>query len=253
MTSLTANTLAARRMCPGERSEPEGHRPIRARRGRKAWGWGPTPLSKVGRSAGGWTLAASLTVAAATVSAQEPAASKPVVTIQNFATDRTGWMPPPQIGATLADLLTDRLIAAGTLRVVDGARVAPAEIDYVITGAVTRLSIEKRSTTGGGLLPIPIVGGLLRKHTTTTVIGLAIRVTDARTGEVIATATAESGASDQTAAVGGIALVGHAPVIAGKGSSATGFQDRLIDAAVQDVVTAAAAKIVASTRNLRGR
>lgn len=175
----------------------------------------------------------------------EPMQLRPSVTVQEFDTDRTGWMPPPHFGVTVADLLTDRLMASGTLRVIDRERRASGDVDYVVAGAVTRLSIEKRSSTGAGLLPLPIAGGLLRKSTTMTVIGLTIRVINARTGEVVATAMAESGASDKITGGGGIALVGKVPVIAGKSASATGVYDRLLDAAVQDAVTAAAKKIIA--------
>jgi curli biogenesis system outer membrane secretion channel CsgG len=201
----------------------------------------------------------------------KPPPARPSVTVANFDTDRTGWMPPPHLGETLAELLTDRLVGTGPYRVVDRQwlvtapddqrrvpfealldRAADAGVDYLIAGAVTRLSIERQSSTGGGFLPLPFAGGLVRKHKTESVIGLTIRVIDVRTGEVVATSTSASGASQQNTTGGGIAIVGHVPLIGGGGSSVTGFQDRLLDTAVQEAITAAADKILAAAPRLAG-
>jgi curli biogenesis system outer membrane secretion channel CsgG len=195
--------------------------------------------------------------------------ARPTLTVADFVTDRTGWMPPPHLGETLAELLTDRLVAAGPYRMVDREwlisavddrsripfpalleRAASSGVDYLIAGSVTRLSIEKKSSTGGGLLSLPIVGAIIKKNQTESVIGLTIRVIDVRTGEVVATSTAESGASQQTSSGGGVAIIGHVPLIGGKGSSVTGFQDRLLDTAAQQAITAAAEKIVAAAPRL---
>jgi curli biogenesis system outer membrane secretion channel CsgG len=203
--------------------------------------------------------------------AQEPTSPspRPSLTVANFDTDRTGWMPPPHLGETLAELLTDRLVGPGPYRIVDRQwlvtaqddprrvpfdalldRAAGAGVDYLSAGAGTRLSIERQSTTGAGVLPLPFAGGLVRKHKTESVIGLTIRVIDVRTGEVVATSTSSSGASQQNSAGGGIAIIGHVPLIGGGGSSVTGFQDRLLDTAVQQAITAAADKILAAAPRL---
>jgi len=200
-----------------------------------------------------------------------PVPARPTMTIADFETDRTGWMPPPRLGVTLAELLTDRLVASGQYRMMDRRwivsapddrgqvpfaalieRAASAGVDYLIAGSVTRLSIEEHSSTGGGVLPVPIIGGLFHKHKTESVIGLAIRVIDVRTGEIVATSTAEKGASQQDSSGGGFAVVGHVPlpVGGGAGSSTTGFHDRLLDEAMQEAVTAAAERIVAAAPRL---
>lgn len=189
------------------------------------------------------------------------------LTVAAFATDRTGWMPPPHLGETLAELLTDRLVTSGAFRMIDREwlvtapdtnqtipfdvlqeRASSAGVDYLVAGAVTRLSNERHSSTAGGILPIPIVGGLVRKQKTEQVIGLAIRVISIRTGEVVATATAESGASHKETSGGGVALIGHLPfpLVAGKGGSVTGIQDRLLAEAVQQAINVAAERIVAA-------
>jgi curli biogenesis system outer membrane secretion channel CsgG len=196
-----------------------------------------------------------------------PAAARPTLTVADFDTDRTGWMPPPRLGTTLAEMLTDRLVATGEYRMMDREwlvsaqdgrvpfpqlveRAAGAGVDYLVAGSVTRLSIENRSSTGGGVVPLPFIGGLIHKHKTESVIGLTIRVIDVHTGEVVATSTAEKGAAQKNTAGGGIVVIGHVPLVGGGGSSATGFHDRLLDTAVQEAVTAAADKIVAAAARL---
>jgi curli biogenesis system outer membrane secretion channel CsgG len=189
--------------------------------------------------------------------------------VATFETDRTGWMPPPHLGDTLAELLTDRLVTAGTYRMMDRVRLVSASdsqhgipldalldraastgVDYLVAGSVTRLSKEEHGSTGGGVLPLPFIGGLLKKHKTESVVGLTIRVIDVHTGEVVATATAESGASESHASGGGVAVIGHVPIVGGKGSSASGVLDGLLDKAVQQAVTAAAEKLVAAAPRL---
>lgn len=197
---------------------------------------------------------------------------KPTVTVADFETDRTGWMPPPRLGATLAEQLTDRLVTAGAYRVIDRAwltsnaptavampvlveRAQSSGVDYLVVGSVTRLSIEKQSSTKGGIVPIPLVGGIVNKKKTESVIGLTIRVIDVRTGEVVATSLAQGDAAHQTKSGGGLVIVGHVPIIggAGGGGSATGYLDRLLDTAVHQAVSTAAAQLVAAAPQLSRR
>ena len=192
---------------------------------------------------------------------------RPTMTVADFDTDRTGWMPPPRLGTTLAEMLTDRLVATGRYRMMDREwllsaqdghvpfpqlveRAAGAGVDYLVAGSVTRLSIENRSSTGGGVVPLPLIGALIHKHKTESVIGLTIRVIDVHTGEVVATSTAEKGATQQNSAGGGVVVIGPVPLFGAGGTSATGFHDRLLDTAVQEAVTAAADKIVAAASRL---
>jgi curli biogenesis system outer membrane secretion channel CsgG len=195
-----------------------------------------------------------------------PQPHRPTLTVADFDTSRTGWMPPPHLGETLAELLIDRLVAAGPFRVIDRQwlvsspdnkvsvpfdvvrdRAAGAGVEYLVVGSVTRLSIEKRSSTGGGIVPLPFVGGLLRKNKAESAIGLVLRVIDVRTGEVVATVTAESSASKGTSrGGGGIGVVAKAPILAAGGSSTSGVVDGLLAKAVDQVVSTAADKLLAA-------
>lgn len=200
------------------------------------------------------------TLAAAPAAAQvDQAATRPTIAVVAFDTTRTGWMPPPGFGETVADLLTDRLVSAGAFRLIDTSlvvlpgddvgrmpaaqlmdRAAAAGVQYLILGAVTRLSMEHRSSTGGGVVPIPIVGGLIRKQKTDSILGLTIRMVDTRTGEIVTTTTAEGNSSGNTSSGGGVAGFVHLPFVAGKSSSATGIQDGLLANAVGEAVAAVA-------------
>lgn len=205
---------------------------------------------------------------------QSAAPIRPSLTVADFETDRTGWMPPPRLGTTLAEQLTDRLVGAGVYRVMDRAWLASSTgdsgfiplpvlieraqghgVDYLVVGSVTRLSIENNSSTRGGVVPVPFVGGLFKKKKTESVIGLTVRLIDVRTGEVVATSVAQGDAMHQTRSGGGIAIVGVVPIVggAGGGSSTTGHLDRLMDVAVQEAVTAAAARLVAAAPQLSRR
>jgi curli biogenesis system outer membrane secretion channel CsgG len=131
-------------------------------------------------------------------------------------------------------------------------RATAAGGDYLIVGAVTRFSTERQRKTGVGLLPVPVVGGLIRKNKVEFVIGLTLRVIDVRTGEVVATAATEGGAATQNTSSAGLAVVGlPVPIVGGGGSSATGVQDRLLDAAIVQAIDAAAEKIIVQGRAWR--
>ena len=183
----------------------------------------------------------------------------PTIAIVAFDTTRTGWMPPPGFGETVADLLTDRLVTARAFRIIDTSlvvlpgddvgrvpaatlmdRAAAAGVHYLVLGAVTRLSMEHRTSTGGGVVPIPIVGGLIRKKKTDSILGLTIRMVDTRTGEIVTTTTVEGSSSGNTSSSGGVAGFVHLPFAAGKSSSATGIQDGLLANAVGEAVAAVA-------------
>jgi curli biogenesis system outer membrane secretion channel CsgG len=208
-------------------------------------------------------LMLAVTLTATPVMAQDTkAVSKPTIAVVAFDTTRTGWMPPPGFGETVADLLTDRLVSGGAFRIIDSSlvitpgddvgrmpaamlmeRAGVAGVNYLVLGAVTRLSMEHRTSTGGGVVPIPIVGALIKKKKTDSILGLTIRMVDVRTGEIITTTTVEGSSSGNTSSGGGVAAFVHLPFIAGKHSSATGIQDGLLAKAVGEAVMAVAAHL----------
>jgi curli biogenesis system outer membrane secretion channel CsgG len=186
----------------------------------------------------------------------------PAFVVAAFETDRTGWMPPPRFGETLSELLTARLSSEG-VRVIDRTwlvgsssseqpdtavvRLAGSGVDYIVLGSVTRLSLERHSSSGLGVLPAPIAGGLVRRSRTETSISLTVRVVHARTGEILRSVTAEGSSDRKQTSGGGVALVGKVPVLGGRRSSATGVHDRLLEEALEQAMAVVAAEIVAAT------
>lgn len=186
---------------------------------------------------------------------------RPTIAIAPFETDRTGWVPPPNFGETVADLLSSRLVELGVYRVFDRTLLSPRRspdasfdelrdaaersgVDFVVLGAVTRFGNEKKNKRGG-LLGIPFLGGGGKSSQESTV-GLTLRVLNVRTGEVVATSTSvgAAGKSHRTLAAGG--LVKGVPVGGLFTSSSSGSLDRLVSEALVDAVDAAAATLAKS-------
>jgi curli biogenesis system outer membrane secretion channel CsgG len=204
-------------------------------------------------------MLAAVLVAVPALAQDAPPPARPTIAVVAFDTTRTGFMPPPGFGETVADLLTDRLVSGGAFRIIDSSlviapgddvgrmpasmlmdRAAASGVQYLVLGAVTRLSMEHRTSTGGGVVPIPIVGGLIRKKKTDSILGLTIRMVDVRTGELITTTTVEGSSSGNTSSSAGVAGFVHLPFAAGKSSSAIGIQDGLLAKAVGDAVAGVA-------------
>jgi len=191
--------------------------------------------------------AAVLAVAACAVpsvgaqGAQEPP-PRPAVAVVDFEVAPGGWTaPPPQVGKTLAQLMLDRLVESGQLRVFSSAQAGP--VNYLVRGSVTRFSTEdKNRTFGGGGFGLPFLAGF-RRHKTEMVVSLMTRLVDVRTGEVVATAVGQGTSSRTERGLGGIGGA-RGPGIAGFGSSSSGARDALLDEALQRSVAVASAALL---------
>jgi curli biogenesis system outer membrane secretion channel CsgG len=194
-------------------------------------------------------LACSLSVAP-NARAQQPRSS---ITIAAFDTSRTGWVPPPNFGETVSDLLTARLVETGAFRVFDRTLLPPAGpagrpvaleaireiamqsgIDYVVLGAVTTFGNE-RTHKRGGVLGIPFLGGGSKNKQEST-IGLTLRVVDVRTGEIVATTVAAGAATKESRTLAGGALIKGIPIGGVFSSGGSGALDRLVASALVDAV-----------------
>lgn len=197
-------------------------------------------------------------VAAVDARAQQP--PRPSISISTFDTNRTGWVPPPHFGETVADLLAARLVETGAFRVFDRALLpaagqpgpqvtfevvrdvaAHAGVDYVVLGAVTTFGNEK-SHKRGAVLGIPFLGGGAKNKQEST-IGLTIRVIDVRTGEIVATTVVDGTASMESRTIAGGALIKGLPVGGGFSSGGSGALDRLVATALVGAIDQAAAAL----------
>ncbi len=155
----------------------------------------------------------------------------PTLAIVDFEVTPGGWtLPPPQIGATVADLLLDQLVNAAPYHVLDGRWLQPegarqnrgrgfetlrrtaeeSGVDYLVLGSVTRFSAEttRRNFAGGGF-GAPIIGGY-GGQSNTVVVSLSARVVDVRTGEIVTTGLGDGSSKRRRFALGALGLL-HLP------------------------------------------
>jgi curli biogenesis system outer membrane secretion channel CsgG len=213
-----------------------------------------------------------LTAAGIGIRGQEIEGDRPIVTVVPFDTRRTSWVPPPGAGNTIAELLGQRLVESGHYKVLDWQLIAPeaapiehpdsiaragerarsAGVDYLVLGSVSRYSKEqKRRSGGGGALfigmlaamrlhaPLPLFGGG-SATTTESIVGLSVRMINARTGELIRVATAQGSSSRADRSVGGLGAAPIGPFGGGYSSSVANAADAMFDEAARQAVLQAA-------------
>ena len=194
----------------------------------------------------------------------------PTLAIVDFEVAPGGWtLPPPQIGATVADLLLDQLVNAAPYRVLDGRWLEPegarqnrgrgfdtlrhaaeeSGVDYLVMGSLTRFSAETtRRSLGGGGFGAPLIAGYGRQ-TNQLVVSLSARVVDVRTGEVVTTGLGDGVSKRRRFALGALAFF-HLPGAAALSSGATASRDAQLDEAIRQAVTATAKSLIAAASRL---
>jgi curli biogenesis system outer membrane secretion channel CsgG len=199
----------------------------------------------------------------------------PRIAIADFDVTPSGsTLPPPHLGATLAQLMLHRLVDATQFHVYDpqflrsaasASRSRQAEdvlradareagVDYLVLGSVTQFSMEQkqRGFGGGGLIHGLPIGGLGGRQTSSLCVSIVVRVVDVRTGEVVTTAT---GIGDgKRSRVSGGGLVAVLPVLGGFSSGSSNARDaQLAEATRQAVDTASAGLVNAAPRLMASR
>ncbi|HZP47824.1 MAG TPA: CsgG/HfaB family protein [Vicinamibacterales bacterium] len=181
-----------------------------------------------------------------------------------------GWtLPPPQVGATAADLLLDQLVNAAPYRVLDGRWLQPegalqnrgrgferlrdaaqaSGVDYLVLGSVTRFSAETtRRNPGGGGFGAPLIGGYGRQ-TNELVVSLSARVVDVRSGEVVTTGIGDGKSRRRRLAIGALGFF-RLPGAAALSSGATASRDAQLDEALRQAVAATAKSLIAAAPRL---
>ena len=214
-------------------------------------------------------LAVLLLTAAVPAAAQSP--DLPRVAIADFYVTPSGSMlPPPNLGATMAQLMLHRLVDATRFHVFDpqflrdassASRSRQAEetlradareagVDYLVLGAVTQFSMEqKRRGFGGvGLIHGLPIGGLGGRQTSSLCLSIVVRVVDVRTGEVVTTATG-TGAGRRAGVTAG-ALAAMLPVAGGLSRGSSNSRDAQLSEATRQAVDAASAALLTAASRL---
>jgi curli biogenesis system outer membrane secretion channel CsgG len=198
----------------------------------------------------------------------------PRVAIADFEVTPSGSMlPPPQLGATLAQLMLHRLVAATQFHVYDpqflraagsASRSRQAEaalradareagVDYLVLGSVTQFSMEQkqRGFGGGGLIHGLPIGGLGGRQTSSLCVSIMVRVVDVRTGEVVTTATGIGDGKRSRVTAG--ALAAALPIVGGFSRGSSNARDAQLAEATRQAVDAAAVGLVGAASRLTAR
>jgi curli biogenesis system outer membrane secretion channel CsgG len=195
----------------------------------------------------------------------------PRVAIADFEVTPSGSMlPPPQLGATLAQLMLHRLVAATQFHVYDpqflraagsASRSRQAEaalradareagVDYLVLGSVTQFSMEQkqRGFGGGGLIHHLPIGGLGGRQTSSLCLSIVVRVVDVRTGEVVTTATGIGDGRRSRVTAG--ALAAALPIVGGFSRGSSNSRDAQLAEATRQAVDAASTSLVSAAARL---
>jgi curli biogenesis system outer membrane secretion channel CsgG len=210
-----------------------------------------------------WVVLAAFVAVADGASAQPP--DLPRLAIADFEVGHSGSMlAPPQLGATMAQLMLHRLVDATQFHVYDpqflhsastASRSYAAEnalrtdarqagVDYLVLGAVTQFSMEQkqRGLGGGGVIHGLPVGALGGRQTSGLCLSIVVRVVDVRTGEVVTTATGVGDGRRSRVSAG--ALVALLPIVGGFTHGSSNARDAQLAEATRQAVDAASTALV---------
>lgn len=177
-------------------------------------------------------IAAAAACAPLAAHAQQTASSRPSVAVLDFSTKglSSDWWGSFEPGVALSDLLTDRMVNDGRFNVVDRSHLnstlgehqlaASGEVDpqtavtagkmvgahYLVTGNILQLDQTGQSgANAGSLLPgvFGAAAGGVSTHRVT--IKVAVRIIDARTGEIVQSFSDEETRSGTSWSAGGVA------------------------------------------------
>lgn len=192
--------------------------------------------------------------------------ARPTVAIANIEVLHGGWtVPPPELGPAIAALITDQLVTAQRFHVVDGEWLVPEEqtgravaldrlrataergrVDYLVLGTVTQFATEQRRRGAGGLWPKPFLGGGLGMRESRTTIGLTLRVVDVRTGEIVATTSAQGMGRRKGKGLGLLGAFHGLPLAVAAANSISRSRDAMLNDAIQQAAVTAARGLVTS-------
>jgi curli biogenesis system outer membrane secretion channel CsgG len=176
------------------------------------------------------TLIAAAVAFAPLAAAAQPAGPRPSVAVLNFSTQglTSDWYGSFQPGVALSDLLTDRMVNDGHFNVVDRTHLsstlgehqlsASGEVDpstavtagrmigarYLVTGNI--LQLDQTGASGanvGSYLPGPYGAAAGGVSTHRVTIKVAVRVIDAKTGQIVASFSDESTRTGTSWSAGG--------------------------------------------------
>jgi curli biogenesis system outer membrane secretion channel CsgG len=209
----------------------------------------------------GLVLVGLIRVTVATGAMAQPADARPSIAIADVAITPGGWtLPPPQLSATIVELMMNELVGSERFHLYDGQWLVPGSeagghadferlraaaterhMDYLVLGRLTAFSSEHQKKGFGGVIPLPFVGGGLSRDESRLRVSLAFRLIDVRTGEIVATVSGDGLGRRRATMGGGFGIVHGLPLGAIAGAAqAHSARDGMLDEAVRQAVHAAA-------------
>ena len=167
------------------------------------------------------------------------------------------------IGDGIKEMMTTALQNSGCFEVMDreamddirkeleaaGKKVETEAADFIVTGAVTQIEMEKTSTNiGWGL--IPIIGSFGRT-TQKASVGLDLRLVSVASAKVIGSKHIESTTEDSSFGIGGIAIGGVGGAIGGFGGSFSSLKGTSLEKVTQDAIYKATDFLIAESKNAK--
>jgi curli biogenesis system outer membrane secretion channel CsgG len=168
------------------------------------------------------------------------------------------------IGDGIKDMMTTALQATGCFEVMDresmdeikaelaaaGKTMETEAADFIVSGSVTQIDIEKSSTNiGWGM--IPIIGSIGRT-TQKANVGLDLRLVSVNTGKVLNSKQIESSTEDSSFGIGGIGFGMAGGSLVGFGGSFSSLKGTSLEKVTRDAVFKATDFLVTEAKKAKG-
>jgi curli biogenesis system outer membrane secretion channel CsgG len=204
------------------------------------------------------------------VAAQE-ATARPSLAVADVAISPGSWtLPPPQLSATIIELLMGELVASQRFHVYDGqwlvpeseaghanldrlrAAAAESHVDYVVLGSLTAFSTEHKKKGVGGAVPLPFFLGGFSRQQAQLRVSMTFRIVDVRTGEVVSSASGDGLGTRRATGLAAGGFIHGLPVGVLAGAKLPQARDAMLNEAVRQAVHAAAAALTQTASSLSG-
>jgi len=208
-------------------------------------------------------------LAAVGVVAAQELAVRPSLAIADVSVSPGGWtIPPPQLSATIIELLMADLVSSQRFHVYDGqwlvpesevghvnldrlrAAAAESHVDYIVVGSLTAFSTEHKKKGFGGAIPVPFFLGGFSRQQAQLRVSMTFRIVDVRTGEVVSSVSGDGLGTRRATGMAAGGFIHGLPIGALAGAKLPQARDAMLNEAVRQAVQSAAAELARSAPSL---
>jgi curli biogenesis system outer membrane secretion channel CsgG len=203
-------------------------------------------------------------ISVASVALAQNADARPAVAIADVAVAPGGWtLPPPELSATIVELMMNELVSSQRFHLYDGQWLVPESeagghvdlqrlraaaverrVDFIVLGRLTAFSSEQQKKGFGGVLPTPFAIGGFSRNRAQLKVSMSFRVVDVRSGEVVASVSGDGIGHRRATALGGLGVVHGLPIgFIAAAARAHSARDAMLDEAVRMAVHGAALEL----------